>query len=197
MPDHRAGRPRSGRVDHLIQQATRDLLTEGGFDALTMEAVAARAGVAKTTLYRRYPSKAELVFASAIHDVNPIPTGDRGSLTDDLAAVIELVVQSLSTTAAGHAASGILAAIATDESMRQRFRDTFVAAEKVHIKAVLDRAAERGELTSQEERLSADLDLLHAEIVGTVLFRVIYLRERADPAFVVAFAEALAAGLRR
>lgn len=195
MPDSlRAGRPRDERVDRSLQQATVDLLTENGFDALTMEAVAARAGVAKTTLYRRYPSKAELVFASAIHDVNAAPGADQGSLLDDLIAVIEVVVHSLSTPAAGHAASGLLAAIATDEDLRQRFRDTFVAAEKRHIRAVLRRAVERGDLTAYTD---AGLDLLHAQIVGTVLFRLVYLHEMAGRDFVEAFAARLRAGLSR
>ena len=62
VPAHRApGRPRSAHADQAIIDAIVDLLVDGGYREVTIEAVAARAGVAKTTIYRRWPSKAEMV----------------------------------------------------------------------------------------------------------------------------------------
>jgi AcrR family transcriptional regulator len=61
VSDERAGRPRDSRLHHAILDATRGLLTTGGYAELSMESVAARAGVGKKTLKRRWPSKAPLV----------------------------------------------------------------------------------------------------------------------------------------
>ena len=61
----RPGRPRSTEADEAILEAAVDLFAEGGFDGLTMEGVAARADVGKTTIYRRYPCKVDLVIAAS------------------------------------------------------------------------------------------------------------------------------------
>ena len=73
------GRPRSVEADEAILRATLDLLTDGGYAALTMERVRERSGVGKATLYRRYGSKEELVSAAIKHlNVDfPEPAGQR------------------------------------------------------------------------------------------------------------------------
>ena len=60
-----SGRPRSVEADEAIRRAAIDLCVEHGFDGLTVEAVAARAGVGKATVYRRHPSRVGLVVAAA------------------------------------------------------------------------------------------------------------------------------------
>jgi AcrR family transcriptional regulator len=82
--ERRPGRPRSPATDQAILDAAVDLLTEQGFLALTVEAVAARAGVAKTTVYRRWPSKNELVMdaVGCIKGPQAEPPGE--SVRDDL-----------------------------------------------------------------------------------------------------------------
>ncbi|MFL6072011.1 MAG: helix-turn-helix domain-containing protein, partial [Mycobacteriales bacterium] len=74
------GRPRSARADQAIRDATRKLLAEQGYAAVTMEGVAARAEVAKTTLYRRWASKAELVADAVAEFLEAVPVTDQGSL---------------------------------------------------------------------------------------------------------------------
>ena len=86
----RGGRPRSERADHAIIEATLDLLTaEGGVDAVSIEAVAARAGVGKTTIYRRWPGKEALIVdaLAAIKAQPPEPAGR--SLREDLIAQLD------------------------------------------------------------------------------------------------------------
>jgi AcrR family transcriptional regulator len=82
--ERRPGRPRSEAADEAILAAAVDLLTEQGFLALTVEAVAARAGVAKTTVYRRWPNKDELVMdaVAGLKGAPPEPPGEsvRGDL---------------------------------------------------------------------------------------------------------------------
>ena len=87
---HRGGRPRSERADKAIIEATLDLLAaEGGVDAVSIEAVAARAGVGKTTIYRRWPGKESLIVdaLAAIKALPPEPAGE--SVRDDLIAQLD------------------------------------------------------------------------------------------------------------
>ena len=65
------GRPRDPEVDRSILKATIELLADDGFGGLSIEAVAARAGVGKTTVYRRWPSKTPLVVDALCHVKTP------------------------------------------------------------------------------------------------------------------------------
>src|SRR5215475_3487601 len=96
-------RPRLPSADQVIVEATRVLLLENGYAGVSIEGVAARAGVAKTTIYRRWPSKAELVFEVAIHRSRLGPAPDTGTLVGDLAAVAVIIVRSLSRPVAAAA----------------------------------------------------------------------------------------------
>lgn len=87
------GRPRSAQAHKAIIEATLELLAEEGFQGLSIEAVAARAGVGKTTIYRRWSSKEELVM-EAIRQVQiDVPVMDTGNFRNDLAALLKTVYQ--------------------------------------------------------------------------------------------------------
>ena len=87
------GRPRSAQAHKAIIDATLELLAEEGFQGLSIEAVAARAGVGKTTIYRRWASKDELVI-DAIRQVQiDIPVVDTGNFRNDLAAILKTAYQ--------------------------------------------------------------------------------------------------------
>ncbi len=77
-------RLKRAEVDRAIREATSALLSEVGYARLTVEGVAARSGVAKTTIYRRWPSKAELVFGAIVHPAELGPPSDTGSFREDL-----------------------------------------------------------------------------------------------------------------
>src|SRR5690242_3281955 len=84
-----SGRPRSTHADQAILQATLDLLAEVGYQSMSIEAIASRAGVGKTTIYRRYTSKEEIV-ADAIESLREdISTPDTGSFWGDMDILIE------------------------------------------------------------------------------------------------------------
>src|SRR5688572_6701128 len=80
----RRGRPRSAEADESILRAAAELLGEHGYGALTIEAVAQRSGVAKTTIYRRWSDRPELVLATMAHLTATIVPPDNGSLRADL-----------------------------------------------------------------------------------------------------------------
>jgi AcrR family transcriptional regulator len=87
------GRPRSAQAHKAIIDATLELLAEEGFQGLSIEEVAARAGVGKTTIYRRWSSKEELVM-EAIRQVQiDVPVMDTGNFRNDLAALLKTVYQ--------------------------------------------------------------------------------------------------------
>ena len=80
------GRPRSERSHQAIVVATLELLAEQGFQQLTMEQVARRAGVGKATIYRRWPAKADLVKDAIRYFSAELPVPDTGTLAGDYAA---------------------------------------------------------------------------------------------------------------
>ena len=98
-PARGRGRPRSEQAHRAIVEATLTLLDEGGYTALTIEAVAERAGVGKTTIYRRWPSKLELVIEAISELRPPGPPEDTGSLAGDFAAFARGQVSRVARTA--------------------------------------------------------------------------------------------------
>lgn len=156
------GRPRDRRVDEAITRAVRELLAEGGYTGLTVDAVAARAGAGKAAIYRRYASKQEMVFAAAVHGEVTVP--DTGSLLGDLTALVREIISHLDTPAAGAALMAVLGDIAQDESAAKRFTRSFVHAERAGNARLLEQALRRGELRSMP-----DVELFHALVGGTVL----------------------------
>src|SRR5258707_9557057 len=82
----RPGRPRSEQAEQAIIDATLDLFAEQGFEGVCVEAVAARAGVGKATIYRRWPNKEELLLAALGSMKSPIPELSGISVRDDLLA---------------------------------------------------------------------------------------------------------------
>ena len=88
----RPGRPRDPGYDKAILHATLEILFEKGYAGLTIDGVAAKTGVGRPTIYRRWPSKPALVIAALGQSVGLSPTPDTGSLRDDLLAVDRVAV---------------------------------------------------------------------------------------------------------
>ncbi len=143
----------------------RELLEQAGYRALTIEGVAARSGVAKTSIYRRWPSKAEMVFDLVLHSSAELPAmGDRGSLTGDIEALSARIVALVAGSPGRRIFPGLICDAASDNALMQRFRATFVADGRDQIAQVLERSVRRGELT--DARAAADLQ---AVLIGAVL----------------------------
>jgi AcrR family transcriptional regulator len=186
----RGGRPRDSRIDHAILAATRELLAEAGYAALTMDAVAARAGIGKAAIYRRYATKQEMVFAAAVHGRKLRIPADTGSLRGDLTQLIAVIVASLNGPVTAAALPGLFSDVAADSALAARFAETFIAAEQAHIAEVLDRAVRRGELAHQPE-----LDLVHALLLGPVFAWLFMMRKRAGRNLPAALAGLVTAAL--
>jgi AcrR family transcriptional regulator len=169
----RPGRRRSPEADRAIRAATMELLAEAGFGGLSMDGVAARAGVGKPTIYRRYPSKVALVcdvIRAVAEEEGPVP--DTGSVRDDLVAVLARTCEALGQGPAGRIAAGLVAEMVRNAELAEAWRATAVAARRRTVLGILERGVARGEL-----RPDADLPLVLDLIMGPVFFRLLVTGE--------------------
>jgi AcrR family transcriptional regulator len=150
----RGGRSLDTSRDLALREAALVLLAEVGYDRLTMDAVAARARAGKTTIYRRWPGKAELVV-DALNSLKGVPeVPDTGSLRQDLRALAESITSAESKFGA-QVTIGMVNALAHDGELRRVFGDKFIAPRMAGFRTVFERAVARGEMPGGH-----DLDLL-------------------------------------
>ena len=173
------GRPRDPQRRRAILDAAMALIAEVGYDRMTIDAIAARSGVSKPTLYRRWPhGKPELV-ADAIRErhAERVPMPDTGSLRGDLLALIAAQTGKLLDEV--HLACGLVTQLRASEELAAVMREHVIAAERARYETLLGRARERGELAAG--RVSP----LFADIAGSIVFgRVTITGEPVDRAFV-------------
>lgn len=160
-----AGRPRSEEAHRAILDATLEILAEKGYQGLSMEGVAARAGVGKATVYRRWPSKVPLVLDAAMASVESVRPPDTGSVRQDIRLLLGAVLQVLTETLAGRVLPWLVAERLDDPELRQAL-ETFWAARRNLMFQILDRAVDRGELPANLDR----------EIVADLLYGPIHYR---------------------
>jgi AcrR family transcriptional regulator len=174
----RAGRPRSAAADDAILDAATELFCEVGYDGLSVEAVAARAGVGKTTIYRRYDTKLDLVMAAlrcVAKDAMKAP--ETGSLRTDLLALAEGYHRMLTSTTAGRAIPMTLAAKAQNPEMAAA-HDEFVQGRRRVAVTVIDAGIARGELPA-----GIDATLIADALTGALFMRVFVTGQPVDAAY--------------
>ncbi|MFI5824056.1 TetR/AcrR family transcriptional regulator [Streptomyces rishiriensis] len=196
-PACRPGRPRSAAADTAILAATREALVELGWSKLTLGDVATRAGVAKTTLYRRWSGKNELVVDAVAELFGELELPDRGSLAADIEGV---VLQFAAILARPEAKSGLMAAIAEstrDDALRERIRASIVDPQKGLVLEGRARAQARGELPPETDPAEAarTVDLIFDVVAGAVVHRTLVSAEPADEEWVRGFTRVLLQGL--
>lgn len=165
--DHSAdSSPWSPREIELLE-VTLQLLQQYGYDRLTVDAVAAAARASKATVYRRWPSKAELVLAAFIEGVRQVAVPpDTGALRGDLLQLGELVCQQ----AHQHASTirAVLVEVSRNPALNDAMQHQFIEQRKALIHHVLHQAVDRGEI--HDAAISDELwDLLP----GYLIFRSI------------------------
>lgn len=163
----RPGRPRSQEATRAILEAAIDGLAEDGYEGLTMEGVAARAGVGKTTVYRRWSSKEALVRAAVETFVSWIPIPDTGSVRDDLLA-LERQAVSVYRGKPGRLMPALVSAMARSRSLAATIRDDFLRSRRAALRTVLRKGQARGELRSD-----ADLELALDFLGGPLFYRLL------------------------
>ena len=164
------GRPRSGTTHRKILLATRDLLMERSFAELRIEHVAARAGVSKAAIYRRWPSKEALAQELLAELAGPhIGVADTGDTRAELLACVLNPMRAVTDTPFGPVIRALLSQIATNPTLGDPFRATVVQARRDEIARVIERGKARGDL-----REDADPGIATELLVGPVYFRVMF-----------------------
>ncbi|WP_448318162.1 TetR/AcrR family transcriptional regulator [Streptomyces sp. CO7] len=196
-PAPRTGRPRSAAADAAILAATREALVELGWSRLTLGDVALRAKVAKTTLYRRWPGKNELVVDAVAELFDELELPDRGSLAADIEGV---VLRFAAILARPEARSGLMAVVAEstlDATLRERIRTSIVERQKRLVREGKARAQRRGELPPDPDPEAADrsFDLIFDVVAGAVVHRSLVSAGPVDEVWARDFTALLLAGL--
>jgi AcrR family transcriptional regulator len=161
---------RAERSKQAILDATRELLAEGDVGALTIEAVAARSGVAKTTIYRRWRDKWELALDAVMIDMLPgfANPDDVGDTRKELITFVNSVVKIWSTPPFGPAMQALVSEIATQPELAREYRERVVEPRRDQLAPVIERGIRRGDL-----RPDTDARLVHEFLVGPILYRLL------------------------
>jgi AcrR family transcriptional regulator len=183
---------RSARVREAVLAATNAVLVEDGYEHLSVEAVAARAGVHKTTVYRRWPTKAELVAdATRERSRQMVPIPDTGSLAGDLRALARAVAANIGSEAGTRVARTLVAAASTSPDVAAAYSE-FWSERFALTGAVVDRAVARGELPA-----GTDARLVIEALIGPMYVRLLLTHEPVDRAYADRVAALVSAGALR
>ena len=184
------GRPRSESARAAILNAALAILEAEGYARVTMEGIAAKAGVGKQTLYRWWPSKAAVVmeaYASAVERRVPMP--ETGDFATDLRAYV------LRTFAAAEEACPIICSLMAesqiDPDFAQEFRQGFIAQRRRKLAALLEQGVGMGALAP-----SLDLDLLMDLVYGPMWYRLLNRHAPLDEGFAHALVDFILGGGR-
>jgi len=142
----RPGRPRSEQAEQAIIEATLDLFAEEGFDGVCVEAVAARAGVGKATIYRRWPNKEELLLAALGALKSPYPEPAGVSVREDLIAMLSVMVADMADPRKARRYALLLGEGEKYPRLMARYKETVVQPRRELMRSVIRRGIATGEL---------------------------------------------------
>ncbi|GHJ39507.1 TetR/AcrR family transcriptional regulator [Streptomyces sp. TS71-3] len=184
------GRPRDPAVDDAIRRATLELAAEAGAPGVTMEGIAARSGVSKQTVYRRYGGKGEAILdALAWFAAARLPTPDTGSLRDDICVLLT------ATFAAQQGVSGVLnraliSEALQDENFTELLWKRLTGPRREEVAKIIRRARDRGEVSHPDEEFLIDL------VFGPMWYRLLFDRVSLDRGYAAAIADTVAVAAR-
>lgn len=165
----RPGRPRSAQADRAIADAALQVLVEQGYEGMSIEAVAARAGVGKTTIYRRWPGKEGLI-ADALRSIDAgVEIADTGNTRDDLLLTVHEFRRRALGSVIGPMISRLVSAALTNPDLRPIFMNAVFNPRRAAARMIIERGIARGEL-----RDNLDIDLTLDSIAGPMLYSVIF-----------------------
>lgn len=175
----RPGRPRSEQARRAILASTLKMLENTGFSELCIEAIAADAGVGKTTVYRWWPSKAALIadaFAAAAEKALIFP--NTGSVRSDMSVQMRRLVRILRSRR-GRIVAALIGGGQSDPELITAFRERFLKPRRKNAYATLQRGVERGELPGD-----LDFDLVLDLLYGAIYFRFLIRHNSVTGTFV-------------
>ena len=185
----RPGRPRNAQADEAIIDAVIALLVDEGFDRVSMDAVAARAGVSKATIYRRWPSKEAVVIHALARRTDPFAEVPEGNARERLTAVLQNVLAH-SQSPMGRLLPCMVGVSMSNPRLADEYRARIIEPRRARIaEIILDGMAE-GEL-----RHDLDVQLAVDQVVGPLVYRIVFDRESLTPGHCEALIDGLMAGL--
>lgn len=177
-------RPRDPEIDDAVLMAARHLLQEVGYQDVTIDAIARRAGVGRPAIYRRWNHKADIMFdavrgSSEIGRVAPVgetaTAPDTGSLHKDVRELVGRLVAELDDLQRTSLVGGIVAEMAVNPEFAERMRNEWLDPDEDELSKVFERAAERGEIDGP-----VDGPEILRMIAGIVLYHVVILQVPYD-----------------
>jgi AcrR family transcriptional regulator len=187
----RSGRPRDDAAQEAILKAANEILEEKGIAGFAIETVAARAGVAKTTIYRWWPSKGALAIAGFLAETAPKIFYNR---TDSAIADIRDQLKRVAAVysgGTGRVLSAIIAEGQRDPTTIQAFIEGYAQPRREEAKAILRAGVARGEL-----RADIDLDIVVDALYGPIYYRMLIPLAPIDVAWVDSLAEHVMGGIK-
>jgi len=160
----RPGRPRSEQAEQAIIEATLDVFAEKGFEGVCVELVAARAGVGKATIYRRWPNKEELLLAAFGSLKSPLPEPKGVSVRDDLLAMVEVMCADKADPRKARRYALLLGEGEKYPRLMARYKETVVEPRREVMRAVIRHGVETGEL-----RPDTDVEIAMLQLTGAIM----------------------------
>ena len=172
------GRPRDPEVELAILEATIELLAEDGFGGLSIEAVAARARVGKTTVYRRWPSKIPLVVDALSHLKTPasVVIPEEMTTRDALVRVMSELVRAHGNEPTGRILAGLVDAMSRDAELADAVRAGLMSGRRRVVFGLIERGIARGEV-----RPDVDVEVVADLLVGPIVIRTLLTGRPVNP----------------
>lgn len=181
---------RSIRCHNDVVAATRELLTEGGLPAATIDAISERSGVSKATIYKHWPSRiAVAAEAFSVALGGAIPTADTGNIVDDMTQQLRNV-SAFYSTQEGHVFTQLMAACVDDKAGAEYFHRFFLDGRRARVAEIWQRAVDRGEVDP-----NTDVDVVTDVLFGPMVLRLVSGHAPFEGAQAESFARAVLYGL--
>jgi AcrR family transcriptional regulator len=166
--ERRPGRPRSVEAERAILAAAIEEFASNGVDAFSIEAVAARAGVGKTTIYRRWSNRDALVLdAFSAIELEEQPRFAGASVRDDLVTTLETIRAKHPDSMHERLLPRVVAAAQTHPELMQGYQERVIERRRDHVRAILRRGVDSGEL-----RADLDIEMALRAVVFPMLYAV-------------------------
>ena len=185
----RPGRPRSEQAEQAIIEATLDVFAEQGFEGVCVELVAARAGVGKATIYRRWPNKEELLLAALGSLKSPYPEPQGDSVREDLLAIIEVMCADKADPRKARRYALLLGEGEKYPRLMARYKAEVVEPRRDMIRSVIRRGIGTGEL-----RPDTDVEISMLTLTGAIMAQEKSLDGKLDGDFAARLVDGLLRG---
>lgn len=185
------GRPKDARIDQDVVRAVLDTLETKGYRHITIERIAKTVKRARTSLYRRWPSKRHLVAFAVVSTLKAEAAPDSGSLRRDLICAVDTLRRAFAGPL-GQALPGLLADMAHDQALARIFREEVLRRRRASIRKALTRGIARGEI-----RADIDVEVFIDLLTAPAYFRVLFRHARVSRSFIETVVDYVLRGSKR